>query len=255
MKKIFIMIMAIMTACCLMAGCGGKEEKKAAAPAQKVLRVGTEPSFAPFEFAKEGSKELIGYDIDLINAVGKRMGYKVEISSMGFDGLIPAIQAGNLDVAISGFTITEERKKAIDFSDSYYTSGLTILVNKDNNSIKSLSDLEGKKVGCQIGTTGEMKSRTIKNAKVVAFNANTEAIMELRNKGVDAVINDAPVNDYFLNQGGSKDCKVVGEKMEAEEYGIVMKKGSKLVAEVNKTLADMKKDGEFDKIYSKWFKK
>ena len=139
MKKIFIMIMAMLTACCLMAGCGGKDEKKSAAPAEKILRVGTEPSFAPFEFQKEGSKELVGYDIDIINAVGKKMGYKVVISSMGFDGLIPALQAGNLDIAISGMTITEDRKKAVSFSDSYYTSGLNILVNKDNGSIWQLA--------------------------------------------------------------------------------------------------------------------
>lgn len=252
MKKLFIMIMALMTACCLMAGCGGGE-KKAAAPAEKVLKVGTEPSFAPFEFQKEGTKELTGFDIDIINAIGKRMGYKVQVSNMGFDGLIPAIQAGNLDVAISGFSITEERKKVITFSDSYYTSGLVIVVNKDNNTIKSLKDLEGKRIGVQIGTTGEAKGRSVKGAKITAFNANTEATMELVNKGVDAVINDAPVAEYYLATGGDKHCKIVGDKMEAEEYGIVVKKDSKLAPEINKALAAMKKDGEYQKLYDKWF--
>ena len=253
MKKLFVFIMAVITAVAMLtAGCGGGE-KKAEAPKEKVMRVACEPTFAPFEFQKEGSKEFDGFDMDLIRAVGKQAGYKVQISNMGFDALIPALQAGNIDVAVSGMTITDERKKAIDFSDSYYTSGLVIVVNKDNNTIKSLKDLEGKRIGVQIGTTGEAKGRSVKGAKITAFNANTEATMELVNKGVDAVINDAPVAEYYLATGGDKHCKIVGDKMEAEEYGIVVKKDSKLAPEINKALAAMKKDGEYQKLYAKWF--
>ena len=139
MKKFLMLVMMMLTACAmLLTGCGG--EKKEAA--EKVLRVGTEPSFAPFEFQKEGSKEFTGFDIDLVRAVGKQMGYKVEVQNMGFDALIPALSAGNIDVAIAGMSITDERKKVVEFSDPYYTSGLIIMVNKDNNDIKTLKDLE-----------------------------------------------------------------------------------------------------------------
>lgn len=253
MKKLLMLVMMIMVACAMMlAGCGG--EKKDAASAEKVLRVGTEPSFAPFEFQKEGSKEFTGFDIDLIRAIGKQMGYKVEVQNMGFDALIPALNAGNIDVAIAGMSITDERKKVIVFSDPYYTSGLVIMVNKDNNDIKSLKDLEGKRIACQIGTTGEKKSRSIPNAQVTAFNTQSEASMELKNGGADAVINDAPVVAYYLRQGGSESAKVVGEKMEAEDYGIAVKKGNeKLAADINKAMAELKKNGEFDKIYKTWF--
>lgn len=253
MKKLLMLVMMIMVACAMMlAGCGG--EKKDAASAEKVLRVGAEPSFAPFEFQKEGSKEFTGFDIDLIRAIGKQMGYKVEVQNMGFDALIPALNAGNIDVAIAGMSITDERKKVIVFSDPYYTSGLVIMVNKDNNDIKSLKDLEGKRIACQIGTTGEKKSRSIPNAQVTAFNTQSEASMELKNGGADAVINDAPVVAYYLQQGGSESAKVVGEKMEAEDYGIAVKKGNeKLAADINKAMAELKKNGEFDKIYKTWF--
>ncbi len=251
MKKVLLVLMAIMAACTmLLAGCGG--EKKAAE--QKVLRVATEPSFAPFEFQKEGSKEFTGFDMDLIRAIGKQAGYKVEIQNMGFDALIPALSSGNIDVAIAGMSITEERKKVVVFSDPYYTSGLIIMVPKDNTDIKSLADLKGKKIACQIGTTGEKKSRSIEGAKVTAFNTQSEASLELKNGGADAVINDAPVVGYYLAQGGSKVAKTVGDVMEAEEYGIAVKKGNeKLAAEINKAMAELKKNGEFDKIYKTWF--
>lgn len=254
MKKLFVFIMAVITAVAMLtAGCGGGE-KKAEAPKEKVMRVACEPTFAPFEFQKEGSKEFDGFDMDLIRAVGKQAGYKVQISNMGFDALIPALQAGNIDVAVSGMTITDERKKAVDFSDPYYTSGLIVLVNKDNTTVKSINDLKGKKIAVQIGTTGEKKGRSVEGAKVTAFNANTEAIMELKNKGVDAVINDAPVVGYYLAQGGDKHAMTVGEIMEAEQYGMAVKKGNKqLLADLNKGLAELKKNGEYDKLYKKWF--
>ena len=254
MKKLMLVIMAMVAAVALVcAGCGGGE-KKAAAPKEKVMRVACEPTFAPFEFQKEGSKQFDGFDMDLIRAIGKQAGYKVEISNMGFDALIPALQAGNIDVACSGMTITDERKKAVDFSAPYYTSGLIILVNKDNDSIKSLADLKGKSIAVQIGTTGEKKGRSVEGAKIKAFNANTEAVMELQNKGVDAVINDAPVVGYYLAQGGAKVAKTVGSVMEAEEYGIAVKKGNKqLLDDINKALAELKKNGEYEKIYKTWF--
>ena len=129
MKKVLIMMMAVLAACSmLLAGCGGGEKKAAS---EKIMRVATEPSFAPFEFQKEGSKEFTGFDIDLIRAIGKQAGYKVEIQNMGFDALIPALTSGNIDVAIAGMSITEERKKVITFSDPYYPSGLIVMVNKD----------------------------------------------------------------------------------------------------------------------------
>ena len=108
---------------------------------EKVLRVGTEPAFAPFEFQKEGSDEFTGFDMDLIRAIGTKLGYKVEISSMGFDALIPALNSGNIDVAIAGMSITDERKKVVVFSDPYYTSGLIVMVKKDDDTIQGFSEL------------------------------------------------------------------------------------------------------------------
>ena len=252
MKKVLVfLMMAIMACSMLLTGCGGEEKK--AADSAKVLRVGTEPVFAPFEFPKEGSKDLTGFDIELIEALGKQMGYKVEIVSMGFDALIPALNSGNIDVIAAGMSINEERQKAVTFSEPYYTSGLIVMVNKDNNEVKSVKDLEGKRIACQIGTTGENKSRTVEGAKVKAFNTQDEASLELKNGGADAVIGDAPVVEYYMTKAGKDFAKTVGERMEAEPYGIAVKKGSKLAGDLNKALAELKKSGEYDKLYTKWF--
>lgn len=256
MKKAFMLLMAMVMMVMMVAGCGGGDKKPAdkAAEAPKVLRVGTEPTFAPFEFQKEGSKDFDGFDMDLIRAIGKQLNMKVEIQNMGFDALIPAINAGNIDAAIAGMSITPDRQKAVDMSDPYYTSGLVVVVNKDNEAVKSVKDLDNKGIAAQIGTTGAERAAKVPGAKVKNFNTNSEVFLELKNKGVDAVIIDKPVAEYYLAQGGGKEtAKIVGETMEAESYGISLKKNSPLTAKINKALLDLKKNGEYDKLHEKWF--
>jgi len=256
MKKLLLLVMTIVMAMGLLAGCGGGEKKaedKAAATEAKTLRVGTEPTFAPFEFQKEGSGEYTGFDMELIRAIGKKLGYKVEIVNMGFDALIPALNSGNIDAAIAGMSITDERRKAVDFSDPYYTSGLIVVVNKDDTAVKGIDDLKDKKIAVQIGTTGAERAQKVPGAQVVAFNTNSEVFLELKNKGVSAVVIDSPVAGYYLAQQGKDSAKLVGNIMDAEQYGIAFKKGSKLAADVSKALAELKKDGEYAKIYKEWF--
>lgn len=222
--------------------------------AQKLLRAGLEPTFAPFEFTNDKG-EFVGFDVDLIRALGKEAGYDVEVQNIGFDALIPAVQSGILDCAISGMTITEERSKVVAFSNPYYTAGLLVMVRKDNKDIKSYADLKGKNIACQIGTTGENKSRASGAKNVTAYNTNVEAAMELVNGTADAVINDAPVVSFYLKTPAGKNCKAVGDILEAEEYGIAFsKKNPQLVKDMNKALATLKKNGTYDKIYAKWFK-
>ena len=254
MKKALVLMMTLLMAVMMVAGCGGGDKKAPAVQAPKVLKVGTEPTFAPFEFQKEGSKEFDGFDMDLIRAIGKQLNMKVEILNMGFDALIPAINAGNIDVAIAGMTITPDRQKAVDMSDPYYVSGLVVVVGKDNAAVKSVNDLNNKGIAVQIGTTGAERAAKVPGAKVKNFNTNAEVFLELKNKGVEAVIIDKPVAEYFLATGGGKDyAKIVGDTMEAESYGISLKKNSPLTKEINKALLDLKKNGEYDKLYAKWF--
>ena len=218
-----------------------------------VLLVGTDSSFAPFEFLAEDGKNFTGFDMDLIRAIGKELGYKVVVQNMGFDATVPALRTGIVDAVIAGMTINEKRKKFVDFSDPYYTSGLIIMVPSSDTTTKSIKDLEGKKIGAQVGTTGMFRAEKVPSAKVVTCANAAETFLEFQNGGVDAVIQDFPVVAYYVAQGGNKG-RLVGPKMEAEEYGIAVTKGNKeLVAQINKALASLKKSGEFQRIYKKWF--
>lgn len=239
-------------------GCSKKAEPATPEPAAKpkVLIVGSDTAFAPFEYQDEKTKEYVGFDMDLIKAIGKQMGYEVEVQGMPFDGLIPGLEAGTIDAVISAMTITDDRAKNVNFSKPYYKSGLTIVVRPDNTTIKEFKDLEGKNIAVQIGTTGANEAKTVKNAKVREFNTAPEAFMELKAGGVDAVINDKPVNDYYITQMGGKDGKTVGEPLTSEDYGIATaKKNTELAQLIDKALAELRSNGEYDKIYEKWFGK
>ena len=224
-----------------LSGCGNSGSKDAAQQ-KKELIVGTEPSFAPFEFPDGKDGEITGFDMDLIKAMAKKMGYeKVTIKGMGFDALIPAMNAGNIDVIISGMSITDARKKQVLFTDPYYESGLMVIVKKDNNEIKSFDDLKGKRIGVQLGTTGAQEAEKIEGAKVTNFDTSDLACIELKNGNVDAVISDLPVLQYFLKQKGSSYAKAVGTPKKGDFYGIAAPKDKKdLVDGMNKALKELK---------------
>src|SRR5690606_15989164 len=116
----------------------------------ETLKVVTDPSFVPFEMMDQKTGEMIGFDMEIIAEVAERAGFDYELQTMDFNGIIPALQTGNVDIAIAGITITEEREQIVDFSDPYYDSGLRILVREGNDKVKTLDDLEGKKIGTKI---------------------------------------------------------------------------------------------------------
>jgi len=255
-KSIALILASLFAISLLAAGCGGQKNSPQQPATAKVLKVGAETTFPPFEFQDEKSKEYTGFDIDLMKAVGKQMGYEVQIASLGFDALIPALDVGQIDVIASAMTITDERAKKVSFSNPYYKSGLSIVVKQDNTTVQGFKDLTGKRIAVQIGTTGSEEAKKLKDAKVREFNSASEAYMELKAGGVDAVVNDLPVNQYYLAQGGAKDAKAIGEVLNSENYGIaVSKKNAELATKINKALDELKANGEYAKIYEKWFGK
>ncbi|MDD3114996.1 MAG: basic amino acid ABC transporter substrate-binding protein [Anaerovibrio sp.] len=250
-KKFLVLCMAaLMALTALAAGCGGTQKSSD----EKVLKVGTNADFAPFEFQDENGKEYQGFDMDLIRAVGEEMGYKVEISNVNFDGLIPALEAGNIDVAVSGMTINDERKQKVLFSDPYYKSGLSIVVAKDNTAINKFEDLKGKKVAVQIGTTSAAEVNKIGGVEVKEFNSSADTFMELRAKGVDAVVNDRPVNDNYILKSGETNVKALPDLLTSEDYGIALsKQNGELQKKVNDALKKLHENGKYDEIFAKWF--
>ena len=254
-KKLFVLLAACVFATFALAGCGGSNSASSGSGSSaKVLKVGSSIDFAPFEFQDEGQKEYQGFDMDLIRAIGKEMGYEVEIQNIGFDGLIPAMQAKNIDVIISGMTINDERKENVLFSDPYYQSGLTMVVRSDEQAIKSFQDLKGHKVAVQIGTTSAEAVKKLGGVEVKELNTPADCFMELKGNGVDAVVNDRPVNDYYITKSGETGVKALEEKLTAEDYGIAMAKdNTELQSKINEALKKLKENGEYDKIYAKWF--
>ena len=263
MKKFLQVLFLVGFSVLVLAGCGGKEKEQAkpsaAAPKAKTettYKVGMDATYAPFGFQNQSKKEYQGFDVDIIKAIAKSEGFKVEVQNLGFDGLIPALQTGNLDIVINDMTITEERSKAVAFSKPYYTAGLGLVVAKDNNSIKTQKDLTGKKLGVSIGSTGAEVAHKIKDVQVKEFNSIVDAFMELKNGGVDAVINDKPVNEYYVLTSGKNFAKAVDADFEVEYLGIaVAKKNTALLEQINHGLAAIKANGQYAEIYKKWFGK
>lgn len=230
---------------------------QANADEDKILRVATEPSFAPFEFMDQQTSKLVGFDVDIINAVAEVIGYKTDIASMPFDGQIPAVITHQIDVAISGFTITPERAKIVNFTEPYYDAGLGALIdNKYKDQIKSLADLEGQTICAQIGTSGAMFAQKIKGAQVTQFNTAAESFMELNKGSCAAAVNDKPVLEYYLATTKNPNLSLLSDRFTFEQYGIVTAKDNEeLTEKISEGLKTIKANGTYDKIYQKWFGK
>lgn len=251
MKKLGLLSMFLILTIFISA-CGTNEEKNAGEEKkpEKVYKVGVDTTYPPFEF-KEGN-DYKGIDIELINAIAKDQDFKIKLSPMDFGGIIPAMQANQLDVAIAGMSITEERKKVVDFSTPYFDAGLTIVVKKDNTSTKTVNDLKGKTIAVKKGTTGAKYAQdnaTKLGIKVVQFNDSPAMFQEVANGNADALIEDYPVISYAIAQ---KDLglKIVGDRLNGDQYGIAVLKGQNedLLKKINDGLANLKKDGTYDEI-------
>ena len=222
---------------------------------EQVLRVGTESSYAPFEFTQEG--ELVGFDIDLMNAVAKEMGYSVEWMQMSFDGLIPAMLTAQVDMAVAFFTVTPERAKRINFSDPYYRSGLTFVVRStDKDKYPQADSLKGKRLCAQLGSVSAMKGETFSPGNVATFNDAYAAYLELKAGGCEAVINDRPVNQYFMaTSKAASDAYELPDILDAEDMAMVLPKSKpELLEQVNQALKALHDNGTYQQIYDKWFK-
>ena len=215
------------------------------------LIVATDTAFVPFEF-KDGDK-YVGFDIDMWDTIAKEIGVAYTLQPMDFNGIIPALQTKQVDVALAGITIKPERQKVIDFSDGYYDSGFLLMVPTDS-PIKSAEDLKGKILAVKTGTSAtDYAKEHFKDTELRQFPNVDNAYLELQTGRVDAAMHDTPNVLYYVATAGGGKVKAVGEQMMAHQYGIGFPKGSDLVAKVNGALANMKKDGRYNAIYKKWF--
>lgn len=221
----------------------------------ETLQAVTDPSFVPFEMMDQETGEMVGFDMDILHEIADRAGFEVDLRTMDFNGIIPAVQTGNVDLAIAGITITEEREEIVDFSDPYYDSGLRILVDANNDEVEEISDLEGMRIGTKIGSTSYdfLQEKLGDNAEITPYPGSSDMYMALLGGSVDAVFYDAPNVGYFAQTKGEGRVKTVGPLYEGQQYGIAFTNGSDWVEPANKALAEMREDGTYDEIHTKWF--
>lgn len=222
-------------------------------PAKIKIKVGMNAEYRPFEYVDE-SGNIVGFDVDLIKALAERAGFEVELINTKWDGIFTALAAGEFDVVCSAATITEERQQTVDFTDPYFNAGQSIAVLESNTEIKGLEDLKGKRIGVQLGTTGDIEASKIEGAEVKRYEEITLAFQALANGDVDAVINDAPTSADIIKANPELKAKLVGEPFTNEFYGIAVNKNKPEIRDaLNKALAEIKADGTYDRIYQKWF--
>lgn len=238
-----------------LASCIGLGMTLGSMAAAQTVKVATDPSFVPFEMLDQETGEMTGFDMDIIRELAERAGFEYDLNTMDFNGIIPAVQTGTVDIAIAGITITDERAQVVDFSDPYYDSGLQILVGADQDAVETVDDLAGMKIGTKIGSTSfdYLTENLGDSATITPYPGSSDMYMALLGGSVDAVFYDAPNVAYFAKTRGEGRVKVVGPLYEGQQYGIAFVKGSELVAPVNEALAAMREDGTYDEIHAKWF--
>lgn len=248
MKKVVKLLSVLMLMFAFVA-CGDKKEE-AKVEEKGPLYVGTNAEFPPFEYLEEG--KVVGFDVDFINAIGKELGREIIVKDMSFDGLLPALQTKKVDVVVAGMTATEERQKAVNFSQPYYSANQVIILPTENTNIKGFEDLVGKRVAVMLGFTGDVVVSEMEGVEIERFNAAYAGIMALQAGKVDAVVLDSETaNNYVAKNEG---LKLAEGKGESEDYAIAVRKDdAKLLEELNIAITKIKEDGTFGEIIEKYF--
>lgn len=276
MKKILLFTLTTLVAASLFAGCGKKANSVASGASSEdiinsvkkndsiaatlpdktksagKISFGIDDAYPPMEFRDE-KNALVGFDIDFGNAIGKKLGLKVEWVPTVWDGILPALKSSKFDAILSSLSITEKRKQEIGFSEPYIQGGPIIITKKDNTSIKKGDDLKGKVVGVQLGSTGDNAVTSINGVKEVKrYDKIPQALLDLTSGRLEAVVADDQVGRYYIALDASK--YTVAGKLEDEPFGLGFKKEDKALTDaVQKAINDLKADGTLSKISMKWF--
>jgi len=250
MKKILALILALSLCVCVFAACG--EEEKA----DNKLTMATNAAFPPYEY-KDGDK-FVGIDIEIAQEIADKLGMELEIVDIEFGSIVAGVQSGKFDMGIAGMTVTDERLKSVNFSDSYAT-GVQVVIVKEDSDIKTLDDLAGAdiKIGVQQDTTGDIyASDTPENGgygedHVERYKTGADAVEALKTGKVDCVIIDNEPAKSFVN--ANEGLKILDTEYVVENYAIaIAKDNTDLLDKVNNALKELKEDGTLDRIISKY---
>ncbi|MGG0788341.1 transporter substrate-binding domain-containing protein [Peribacillus simplex] len=250
-----VLLVGILAAC----GTSGKEDKDTAGTEdKKVLVMGTSADYPPFEYVETSkSDEIKGFDIDIAKAIGKKLGYEVQVKDIDFNSLVPALENKSVDFVISGMTPTEKREQSVDFSDIYYTAKNMIITTKDSK-IKTVEDLKGKTVGVQLASIQETLANDLNKSqdigmKVEKRNRIPEVVQEMSTGRFDAVIMEDTVAKGYLKDNKELVGHLIASGEQDAGSAIAFQKGSKLTEEFNAELKKMMENGEMEKLILKWF--
>lgn len=252
-KTTLFMFLLVFGGASILVGCGSKNTSDDGnSDSEKlVVQIGTSPTYPPFESEKDG--ELVGFDIALIEKIAKLEDFEVEMTTMQFDGLIPALKTGQIDVLVGAVSITDKRMEAVNFSNAYYESGLSILTKPDSG-IKGFDDLKGKLIGVQKGTSAYnyMMENGIEDKNIKQYADISTAYNTLENAGIDAVLYDNPSNINYLNEQETN-AEIVGEILNGEYYGIALNKSkTELLTKINDGLAKLQENGDYEKLFDEY---
>ncbi len=246
MKKKMVSLMLCVCMAVAVAGCGGKKFNNPKKGDELIMA--TNAYFEPYEYY-EGDA-VVGIDAEIAQAIADKMGMTLKIEDMEFDSIIAAVNSGKTHIGVAGMTVTEDRLENVDFSDSYTTATQVIIV-QEGSEIAGADDLEGKKVGVQLGTTGDIFAADIKDVQLEQYNKGMDAVQALANGMIDAVIIDnEPAKQFVAKAEG---LTILEEEFVTEEYAIAVAKGNEeLLDDINKALDAIIADGTVKGIVDKY---
>lgn len=251
LKSVLLFVITAM-AIAAFAGCTSKEAKQVDTQVKDKIVMGTNAEFPPFEFIGDNG-EVDGFDAALVKEIAKRINADVTIENMEFKSLIGSLATGKIDLAAAGMTVTDERKLEVDFSQTYFTATQMIIVPV-GSATKDAKALKGKVVGVQEGTTGDLiiSEDEYATKEVKRYKKGIDAVMDLINKRVDAVVIDSNPSKEYVKANEGK-IIAIESGMEPEEYAIAVKKGNtELLNKINKAITDIKQDGTYDKLVKQY---
>lgn len=253
MKKITVILLALLMVAA-MAGCGqGGRTIEDIKKAGKLV-LATSADYPPFEGIDDDGTTIIGFDIDIARAIAEKMGVPLEIKNMDFDGLLEAINQGKADVVLAGMGADAEREKSVDFSKVYFYDEFLLVVADDNDTIKTAADMNGKKIGVQLGTTCEAAAEAIEGVETKPMDKVDLILLEVQSGRVDgAVINLTVAMEYLKTMDGLKTVEIPELNENPEGYAVAVKEGSReLVNFINEVIDDLMDSGEYDDLLEKW---
>jgi polar amino acid transport system substrate-binding protein len=255
MKKLATLFMfMVLTAVSTAALAAPPADTLAEIKKKKVLVAGVKDSLPPFGYIDEKTRAIIGYDVDFVKAIADKLGVKLELKPVTSASRMPQLTEGNIDIIAATMTKNAERAKVIDFSVTYFFTGQKFITKK--GTIKTLKDLEGKKIGTAKGSTSEQNvKKALPTATVLSFDDYPQAFLALQQGKVQAVTTDEAILAGILAKAPNKEqFEIPNIQISDEPYGLGMRKGDKnFVDFVNKTILEMEKSGEAKKIFDKWF--